>query len=148
MCHTVRVGEPFCLMVIFFIMENQNEIWKSVKGYEGIYEISNLGNLKSLGNSFSRKEKLIKKVSNSDGYYKVLLHKKGFRKNFFVHRIVAVTFINNIKNNNEINHINGIKTDNRVENLEWCTHKENSIHARDYLNRFYNNNNRNKNLNN
>lgn len=119
-------------------MGNSKEIWKDIKGYEGLYQISNLGNVKSLarqknGNSKSIidvPERILKAGINSRGYYTVVLHKNSNPKSTKVHRLVAETFIENIKNSSSVNHINAIKTDNRVENLEWCSHLENMQHAR------------------
>jgi len=106
-----------------------NEIWKVVIGYEGLYQVSNFGNVKSLGNEFSRKERLLKPSLQSKGYFNVVLQKNGKRKTVLVHRLVAEHFIPNIKNKPQVNHINGIKTDNRAENLEWLSHRENLDHA-------------------
>jgi hypothetical protein len=80
-----------------------------------------------LGNIFSKKKKL--KQSKRNGYLCISLCNKGFCKTINVHRIIAETFIPNIENKKQVNHINGIKTDNRVDNLEWVTQSENAIHA-------------------
>ena len=112
------------------------EIWKPVKGYEGIYECSNLGNIKTLerkvesvrnGKPFinTYNEKLLKQYPDHKGYLHVKLQKDGNKKMKSVHRIIAETFIGDIYNK-EIDHINTIKTDNRVENLKIVTSKENS----------------------
>ena len=119
-------------------MENQIEIWKDVVGYEGIYQVSNLGRVKSLekkfwsnkNNSFSINKEFIRKLSSTrKGYLRVGLMKDLKQKPFLVHRLVAIAFIPNLENKPEVNHINGIKNDNRVENLEWVTTKENVIHS-------------------
>lgn len=108
------------------------EIWKDVVGYEGLYQVSNLGNVKSMGrikaNNQPTKEKLMKKYIGR-GYYRVALYLDGKMKNKSVSRLVAQAFIPNTENKPCINHINGIKTYNIVENLEWCTVLENSQHA-------------------
>lgn len=96
------------------------EIWKDIKGYEGYYQVSNYGNI--FGKS---RNKVLKPFSNINGYSRVEL----CGKRYVVHRIVAQHFIPNPVNKPQINHKNGIKTDNRVENLEWCTAKENMQHA-------------------
>lgn len=105
------------------------EEWKDIKGYEGMYQVSNLGRIKSLDRKDSRgnfvKGKILKTSLNGKGYRCLKLSKNGIRKPFRVHRLVAETFIPNPDNLPCIDHINTIKTDNRVENLRWCTLKEN-----------------------
>jgi hypothetical protein len=117
-------------------MENQKEIWKDVLGYEEIYQVSNLGNVKSLQRLIRlgyrpriKKETILKNSIEFYGYYVVNLCKNLKHKKTKVHRIVAEAFIPNPENKPQINHKNGIKTDNCVENLEWCTNQENAIHA-------------------
>jgi hypothetical protein len=114
------------------------EVWVNVNGYEGIYQISNLGRVKCLDRFVTTKngvkkylkEKIMRVRKCEKGYFKIGLRKNDIKqKQFFVHRLVAIAFIQNINNKKIINHINGIKTDNRLENLEWCTYSENQIHA-------------------
>lgn len=103
------------------------EEWRSIEGYESVYMVSNCGRVKSLdrwvnnkGNSKRFiKGKILKTVGNND-YQHVLLCKNGKWKWFYVHRLVAQAFIPNPDNLTEVNHINEIKQDNRVVNLEWC----------------------------
>lgn len=97
------------------------EIWKNIKDYEGLYQISSEGRVKSLGNNKTRKEKILKNSKGSIGYLQVNLCKNGKLKRHSIHRLVAQAFIPNPDNLPEVNHINEDKTDNRVDNLEWCS---------------------------
>lgn len=101
------------------------EIWKDIKGYEGLYEVSNIGRVRSL----NKRKKRVLKNENGYGYLRVSLSKNNKLKHFQVHRLVAQSFIPNVNNFPEVNHINGVKDDNRVENLEWCTRNENELHC-------------------
>ena len=101
------------------------EIWEDIADYEGLYQVSSLGRVKSLGNYKSSKEKILKPFSNKDGYLNVKLCKEGKRKQYLVHRLVAKAFIPNPENKLEVNHKDEDKTNNKVENLEWMTCKEN-----------------------
>lgn len=110
------------------------ENWKEIVNYEGLYEVSDMGRIKSMcrwcwngHGRFLRKEK-IKKVHKKD-YYRVQLSSHNVRKLFLVHRLVAQAFIGDCPEEEEVNHKNGVKTDNRIENLEYVTKSENSKHA-------------------
>lgn len=110
------------------------EKWKDVKGYEGLYQVSNEGRVKALSKSWVcgkgvihyRKEHLLKCVT-SKGYLQVKLCKDGKINTLKIHRLVAEAFIPNEDNKPCIDHINTIRTDNRIENLRWCTYKENML---------------------
>ena len=112
------------------------EIWKDISGYEGLYQVSNLGRVKSL-NYLGHHKEVIKKPSlpkktimKPSQYYKVILYKNGKAKNFFVHRLVAEAFIPNPDNLPQVNHIDHNPFNNRADNLEWCTAKYNCNHKR------------------
>ena len=99
------------------------EIYKVIDGYEN-YEVSNLGNVRNRLTGRVLSPRIISK-----GYNQVVLYKDGKPNPFLVHRLVANTYIPNPDNKSDVNHINGIKTDNCVETLEWNTRRENNIHA-------------------
>lgn len=105
------------------------EIWKDVTGYEGLYMVSNLGKVASVLRQ-GTKGNILTPTINKRGYHFVGLNKDHVRKNFKVHRLVAVAFIPNPCGYSEINHIDGDKSNNCVENLEWTDRKGNMGHAR------------------
>lgn len=105
----------------------EKEIWKDIEWYEWHYQVSSFGSVKSYPRATTKW--IILKPWNNHWYYRLTLSKKWKSKNYRVHRIVAEAFIQNNKNLPQVNHINGIKHDNRVENLEWCSGSENSVHA-------------------
>lgn len=111
------------------------ELWKTIKGYEGKYQISNEGRVRRLKKwdigtkHFINCCDILYASDNGCGYLYVGLYKEGKRKNFFIHRLVAEYFIPKITGKNYVNHLNYNKRDNRAENLEWCTQRENVIHS-------------------
>lgn len=106
-----------------------NEFWKPVVGYEGYYEVSNLGKVRSL---IFGKHKILKQYPDKDNYLTIRLVKDKKQKYYSVHRLVAQAFIPNTNNYPVVNHKNEIKVDNRVENLEWCTVKYNNNYGTRY----------------
>lgn len=112
------------------------EIWKTIDGYEGYYEVSNLGNVRSMyreifWNNTTRRQKgrMCNFNKDSKGYIRVGLNKEGKRKYISVHRLVAMSFLNKDETRNEVNHIDGKKSNNTLGNLEWVTRSENMKHA-------------------
>ena len=101
------------------------EEWRDIKGFEGLYQVSSLGNVRCLSDKGHYKAREMKKTTTTTGYYQVQLYKGGKSKLVFVHRLVADTFIPNPESKPNIDHINTITTDNRVENLRHCTQAEN-----------------------
>lgn len=99
-----------------------SEQYIDIKGYEGIYKVSDLGNVISLK---SKKPKLLKQGITKNGYRLITLFNNGKRKSYYVHRLVAVAFIDNVENKGDVNHKDEIKTNNAAYNLEWVTRKEN-----------------------
>lgn len=106
-----------------------DEIWKDVVGYEGYYQVSNLGRIKrTRGGKGAQSGKILKQYMR-DGYSSVYLTKDAKTEGYSVHRLVAMAFHENPENKICVNHINGVKSDNRAVNLEWVTYKENTAHA-------------------
>jgi hypothetical protein len=118
-----------------------DEIWKDITGYEGLYQVSNLGNVRSLdktvhaksrnGNDFTQtyKGRILSQELINTNAYRVSLCKDGHVERFLTHRLVAQEFIPNPENKPEINHKNGNRAKDDIDNLEWCTHPENMHHA-------------------
>lgn len=104
----------------------KKEYWKPVLGYEGLYEVSNWGRVKSMNYNHTGKERIMKLVPNKAGYLYVVLYKNGKVKTFRVHRLVAEAFLPNPDNLPEVNHKDENKLNNNVNNLEWCSAKYNS----------------------
>lgn len=108
------------------------EIWKDILGYEGIYQVSNLGRIKSLARKVGKttvKECVVNNKPSKNGYVVVQFYKDRSAKAHNVHRVVASHFISNPNNYKVVNHINSIRSDNRVDNLEWCTQSYNLYHS-------------------
>jgi len=103
-------------------------IWKDVIGYNGLYEISNYGDVKSIGRRGNKGTMLLKPL-NIKGYHAVWLSKNNKRKRNQIHRLVATAFIDNPHNKPQVNHMDGVKTNNNVNNLEWNTCSENQLHS-------------------
>ena len=125
--------------------KNMEEVWKDIKGFEGLYQISNFGNVKSLDrtvkiigkNQFGTfitykqiKGKILSQSINKYGYCQVVLYKNGKGFNKLVHQLVAIAFIDNVENKPTVNHKDGNKTNNYETNLEWATEKEQQNHSR------------------
>ena len=134
------MDEPLYLIGIF-IMED--EVWKIIAGYEN-YLISNFGRVKSLGYNYLGKNnkkcfknsRILKTFFNKKNNYSgIRLRNNKILKTFTIHRLVAVSFIKNPENKKTVNHKNGIRSDNRIENLEWMTYSENIQHSYTSLNR-------------
>lgn len=115
----------------------KTEIWKDVIGWEGKYKVSNLGNVKSAsrlinqanGRSYTRKDKVMYLRTDKKGYIRAALYSNSKSKLVAVHRMVASAFIPNINNDPQVNHKDGVKSNNIASNLEWCTNAENGQHA-------------------
>lgn len=114
------------------------EIWKDVTGYEGLYQVSSMGRVRSVMRVVSKTNctqklngKILSLTTNSHGYIAVSLHKNKKRKTMKLHRLVAIEFVVNKYNKQYINHIDGNKTNNMPSNLEWATPSENNQHAYD-----------------
>ena len=104
------------------------EMWEDIVGFEGLYQISNQGRIKSLSRFNSKTERILSHYYNV-GYYHVRLYKLGVGKSYRLHRLIATHFISNLDNKPIVHHKNGNKLDNRISNLEWTTHKKNLQHA-------------------
>lgn len=118
-------------------IELNEERWLDIDGYEGYYQVSNLGRVKTTYRSYidkychgkCRVEKILSQSLSRSGYMVVNLSKSGKTKHLYVHRVVAIAFINNDLNKPQVNHIDGCKTNNTLTNLEWSTRSENISHA-------------------
>lgn len=123
----------------------QEEIWKDIPGYEGLYQVSNLGRVKSLDRVVNaggtknenrvslKKGKLLKCSLTTRGYSRVSLSIKSITKQLLIHRLIALCFLDKVEGKVNINHINGIKTDNKLSNLEYVNQRENILHSKIFL---------------
>lgn len=111
-------------------MENlKEEVWKDIEGYENLYQVSNLGNVKSLNYNKTGTEKILKPAKHSKGYFQVQLWKDGKMKTFFVHRLVAQAFIENPLNLPQVNHRDENPQNNHKSNLEFCDARYNNSYG-------------------
>lgn len=118
------------------IIQENKECWRDIKGYEGLYQVSNFGRIKALPKKrnngtgyYIQKEKIMKPQLKNKRYLGIYLTKEGKHKNYLIHRLVAENFILNPNNYPQINHIDCNKLNNNVNNLEWCTQEWNLEHA-------------------
>lgn len=118
-------------------MNNTKETWKPVVGYEGLYEVSDLGRVKKVARTITKADGTIKKVderilkpSDSNGYQIVGLYRNGVSKPNWVHRLVAQAFIPNPNKLPEVNHKDEIRANNKLDNLEWISHRDNSNYGK------------------
>ena len=112
------------------------EIWKDIIGYEGLYQVSNLGEVRSVSRRGAKGKILSKSINN--GYYRVVLCSNSKAKGMAVHRLVAQSFISNPNNLPVVNHKDENKLNNNVENLEWCTQSYNILYSSNRHERYYN----------
>lgn len=105
------------------------EIWKDIEGYKGVYQISNIGRVKSMYNHRGTPNRFLSPKLTQNAYNSVNLYKNKSQRTFFIHQLVAKSFLPNPENKKGINHIDGNHLNNNVTNLEWATDLENMTHA-------------------
>lgn len=110
----------------FTLDDLDGEVWKPIPGYEEFYHASTFGRIKSFHHS---KVKILKPICDKDGYLQIYFKKAGKKKRCKIHRVVATLFIQNFNSKPQVNHLDGCKTNNHVDNLEWATNAENQHHA-------------------
>lgn len=115
------------IITVSYLLKCNMETWKDIPWYEGLYSVSDKWNVKRLSNKKEMREKILS-PSHVFGYKQIQLFQNGVPKCVRVHRLVCMAFLPNIYNKTHINHKNGIRDDNRLENLEWCTPRENAEH--------------------
>lgn len=106
------------------------EIWKPIEGFEGLYEISSIGRIKSIGTYNTCKRGIMSPMIDPDGYPHVRLYNNGVSKDIAIHRLVAIAFIPNPNNYRYVNHKDENTKNNKVSNLEWCTNSYNLIYSK------------------
>lgn len=108
------------------------EVFRDIPGYEGLYQVSNLGNVKSLGNGDNKKckERMLKSCKDKDGYLMVCLSIHSYEKSYRIHRLVALAFLPNPNNYPQINHKDENRSNNNVDNLEWCDQQYNNEYSK------------------
>lgn len=128
-------------------MKSSEELWRDVVGYEGFYEISDHGNIRGVNRDIKRKcdsvgfkikGRKMKGYCDKNGYTRISLRKLGHIQKFFIHRLVLAAFVGYDENRPQVNHKNSVRSDNRLENLEWCTQSENMQHAIRNNEQYYN----------
>jgi hypothetical protein len=111
----------------------QTEIWKNIVGYEGLYQVSNLGNIMRVSwGQWSNNGRVLSPVWLK-GYHRVSLSKNWVMKKYLVHRLVALAFLPNPESKSDVNHIDGARNNNSLSNLDWCTSSENKVHSIEVL---------------
>lgn len=111
------------------------EYWRDIDGLDGLYQVSNMGNVRSTNYHNTGRPQNLVPAKSANGYVGVMLFKSGKPKRYSVHRLVATAFVEKDIVGDEVNHKNGDKRDNRSQNLEWCTRRENTAHAISVLHR-------------
>jgi hypothetical protein len=112
------------------------EVWKDIEGFEGLYEISSLGRIRTIPHNVDHgkrtrvvSKRILKIGVKSNGYQHIKIYKDTKQYTYYIHRLVAMAFLSNPNGWSDVNHKNGIKSDNRVENLEWCSRSANQLHS-------------------